>query len=185
MASEAAKAAKARRKAYQASLGAMAQPETVAPSRPSLPAGLVYDEKGNIRSASDKGLAASVAVPSPGANLGNAAAAVKAQAAGMDVPSWVAPAALGAGGLVVAGGATALAVSAYRKRKRKSSVTSSRKGSKSRSRPGKGGVVRGKKDRNRRGGAVRDRYRGRKVYRTKRGQPYILMANGKARFVRA
>lgn len=46
-------------------------------------------------------------------------------------------------------------------------------------------MVRGKKDRNRRGGAVRDKYRGRKVYRTKRGQPYILKPNGQARFIPA
>lgn len=41
------------------------------------------------------------------------------------------------------------------------------------------------KRRNKRGGAVKDRYKGKKVYRTKRGQPYVLMANGKARFVKA
>jgi len=44
---------------------------------------------------------------------------------------------------------------------------------------------RSSKSRNRRGGAVKDRYDGHKVLRTKRGQPYIILANGKARFVRA
>jgi len=41
------------------------------------------------------------------------------------------------------------------------------------------------KARNKRGGAVRDRYKGHKVLRTKKGQPYIILASGKARFVRA
>lgn len=35
------------------------------------------------------------------------------------------------------------------------------------------------------GGAVKQRYGGRKVFRTKRGQPYVLKANGQARFIKA
>ena len=30
---------------------------------------------------------------------------------------------------------------------------------------------------------MKDRYRGSKVYLTRRGQPYILKADGKARFI--
>lgn len=126
-----------------------------------------------------------MAVPS----LESVPGAEKLQASGLDVPGWVLPTAAAVGGLVVGGTAVGL-VAASRRPKRRSSGKSKRKASKSRSRQsrrrvGKGGVVRGKRDRNRPGGAVKDRYRGRKVYRTKRGQPYILMANGKARFVRA
>lgn len=121
------------------------------------------------------GAATSQVVPVP-SDLG----AARSLAAGVDVPPWLLPTAAGVAGAAVVGTGVAYAVSRSKRSKR-----SKRKGGKSRSRPGKGGVVRGKKDRNRRGGAVRDRYKGRKVYRTKRGQPYILMANGKARFVRA
>lgn len=126
--------------------------------------------------------AAQMATPSAAAIL-DPLAATKTMAAGMEVPSWLVPAAVGTG--VVAAGVGVGALVASRRRKRKSSRKSKRKGGKSRSRLGKGGVRRGKKDRNRRGGAVRDKYKGRKVYRTKRGQPYILMRNGKARFIRA
>lgn len=131
-------------------------------------------------------VAVPVAVPAADSGLAPGSSLLAA-ATGVDVPSWLLPAAAGVavGGAVAAG--TAFAVS--RSRKRGSSSRSKKAAGKSRSRQGsrvgKGGVVRGKRDRNRPGGAVKDRYRGRKVYRTKRGQPYILMANGKARFVRA
>lgn len=100
---------------------------------------------------------------------------------------------IGAGAAVLGAGAITAGAIAYAKRRkrksgkgrkkspRRSSSGRYRRGT-SRARASRSGP---RKTRNRRGGAVRDRYKGKKVYRTKRGQPYILKANGQARFVRA
>lgn len=100
-----------------------------------------------------------------------------------DNPLAATAAAVGTVGLV---GAVAGGIAYSRRRKRKSKSGKRRRNSYRRrsvgARAGRGG---GRKTRNRRGGAVRDRYKGKRVYRTKRGQPYILLRNGQARFVRA
>lgn len=91
----------------------------------------------------------------------------------------------GAGAVAAVGaGVGVAALVGSRRKKRKSSRRSKRGAGKSKSRRGSRGS-RPRKTRNRRGGAVKDRYKGRKVYRTKRGQPYVLLRNGQARFVRA
>jgi len=91
---------------------------------------------------------------------------------------------IGAG--AVAGTIAALAGS--RPRKRKSSKSSKRKGGTSSSRRSSAKLGSAKR-RNRRGGAVKDKYRGSPVYRTKKGQPYIILQGGPrkgmAKFIRA
>lgn len=98
------------------------------------------------------------------------------------------PAIYAAGAAAAVGLGVGAVALASRRRKKRSSRSSKRKAGTSKSRPGsrRSSTKRSSaKRRNRRGGAVKDRYKGRKVYRTKRGQPYILLASGKARFVRA
>lgn len=103
-------------------------------------------------------------------------------------PGLATVAAATAGGLLL-GGAAVATVAAVRSRKKskrsassRSRATSKRKGGTSRSRPSPASKRNAK--RNRRGGAVKARHGGRKVLLTRKGQPYVLMANGKARFIK-
>lgn len=123
------------------------------------------------------------------ASAAEALGPTKYDLSGLPIPSWLPGAAIGAGAVAVAGGAVAAGMALSRRRKPKSSGKSKRKGGKSRSHRTGHSSGRGKPDRNRRGGAVKDKYRGSKVYRTKRGQPYIILGSGpmkgRARFIRA
>lgn len=101
------------------------------------------------------------------------------------LPPWLLPAAAGVAGAGVVAGVVGLVAS--RRSKRKSSGTSKRKASKSRSRRASRKVSptsRRNAKRNRPGGAVKSKWGGKKVYLTKKGQPYVIMGDGKARFIK-
>lgn len=140
-----------------------------------------YEQK--VAASGGSPVAAPVAIPD---GLADPLSSAKVGLSNMQIPSWLPAAGVAAGAAAVVGAGVAGAVALSRRPRRKSSGKSSRKGTKSRSRPGS---RRGKPDRNRRGGAVKDKYRGSKVYRTKRGQPYIILGSGpmkgRARFIRA
>lgn len=89
----------------------------------------------------------------------------------------------GAIGAGVGGAALARRFGGKRKAKRKAKKS---KAKRSRSSP-KRSKSKGSKAnarRNKRGGAVKGRYKGRKVLIAKNGTPYVIMANGKARFIK-
>lgn len=118
--------------------------------------------------------------------MGGGLSSAKSALSGIPAPILIGGVAV-AGAGVAAGAAYALSRNRSRGRgnQKRSSSSSSRKSNSRRSSSRKTTPTsRRNLSRNRRGGAVKARHGRKRVHLTKNGQPYVLMANGKARFIK-